>query len=125
MRLLAKGLNADDGGARHGRLRDATGGAVFSVGSISYPSSLLVDDGRVEGDGECAATFSSGLIVPAEQLDEVAQFFLIQVGHCPGGQTAAREADQVIRLPRQDSWLLIGLRGSRPDQDVDRGLRRL
>jgi len=43
-RLLAKGLNPDAGGAEivHYEV-DGTGGAVFSVGSITYVSCLLVD----------------------------------------------------------------------------------
>jgi hypothetical protein len=55
-KLLAKGLNPDNGGAEmvlhtcgqsgDVRPRDAAhaGGAVFSAGSICWPSSLLVDD---------------------------------------------------------------------------------
>jgi hypothetical protein len=45
-RLLAKGLNPDDGGAEM-VIREAIGdchGAVFNVGSITWVSSLLVDD---------------------------------------------------------------------------------
>jgi N,N-dimethylformamidase len=42
--LLAKGLNPDDGGAEIVLHETASGGAVFSVGSIVWPSSLLVDD---------------------------------------------------------------------------------
>jgi N,N-dimethylformamidase len=41
--LLAKGLNPDDGGAEMVCYELASGGAVFSVGSITYPASLLVD----------------------------------------------------------------------------------
>ena len=41
--LLAKGLNPDDGGAEIVFYRRRSGGAVFSVGSITYPASLLVD----------------------------------------------------------------------------------
>jgi hypothetical protein len=44
VRLLAKGLNPDNGGAEIVYFQTASGGAVFSVGSISYPSSILVDD---------------------------------------------------------------------------------
>jgi hypothetical protein len=44
VRLLAKGLNPDDGGAEMVYHKTSSGGEVFSVGSISYPSSLLVDD---------------------------------------------------------------------------------
>jgi N,N-dimethylformamidase len=41
--LLAKGLNPDDGGAEMVVYDTVSGGAVFSVGSITWPSSLLVD----------------------------------------------------------------------------------
>jgi len=44
-RLLAKGLNPDDGGAEMVRYETTSGGAVFSVGSIVWPASLLVDEG--------------------------------------------------------------------------------
>ncbi|MBI4531191.1 MAG: hypothetical protein HY709_06670 [Candidatus Latescibacteria bacterium] len=40
--LLAKGLNPDHGGAEIVSFQTTSGGAVFSVGSISYPSSILV-----------------------------------------------------------------------------------
>ncbi|HEY7310584.1 MAG TPA: carboxypeptidase-like regulatory domain-containing protein [Gemmataceae bacterium] len=43
-RLLAKGTNPDDGGAEMVHFDTPGGGAVFSVGSICYPSSLPVDD---------------------------------------------------------------------------------
>jgi hypothetical protein len=43
-RLLAKGLNPDDGGAHVVTFDTPRGGAVFSVGSISWVSSLPVDD---------------------------------------------------------------------------------
>jgi N,N-dimethylformamidase len=43
-RLLAKGLNPDDGGAEIVYHETDSGGAVFSVGSISYPCSLPVDE---------------------------------------------------------------------------------
>ena len=42
--LLAKGLNPDDGGGEIVYHETASGGAVFSVGSISYPCSLPADD---------------------------------------------------------------------------------
>jgi hypothetical protein len=42
-KLLAKGLNPDDGGAEMVFYETDGGGAVFSVGSITYPASLLVD----------------------------------------------------------------------------------
>jgi len=41
--LLAKGLNPDNGGAEM-TIYHAEKGAVFSVGSITWPASLLVDD---------------------------------------------------------------------------------
>jgi hypothetical protein len=43
-RLLAQGLNPDDGGAHLVHFDTARGGGVFSVGSISWVSSLPVDD---------------------------------------------------------------------------------
>jgi N,N-dimethylformamidase len=42
--LLAKGLNCDDGGAEIVHYETASGGAVFSVGSITYVPCLLVDE---------------------------------------------------------------------------------
>lgn len=42
--LLAKGLNPNGGGAEMVYYETPSGGAVFSVGSITYISSLLVDD---------------------------------------------------------------------------------
>lgn len=42
--LLAKGLNPDQGGAEMVQFDTPSGGAVFSVGSICWPSSLVVDD---------------------------------------------------------------------------------
>jgi hypothetical protein len=42
---LAKGLNPDDGGAEMVLFATPSGGAVFSVGSISYVASLPVDEG--------------------------------------------------------------------------------
>lgn len=41
--LLAKGLNKDDGGAELVYYETASGGAVFSAGSITWPAALLVD----------------------------------------------------------------------------------
>jgi hypothetical protein len=41
--LLAKGVNPEDGGAEIVYYELESSGAVFSVGSITYPSSLLVD----------------------------------------------------------------------------------
>src|SRR5262245_2781755 len=45
VKLLAKGLNPDDGGAEIVLFDTPGGGSVFSVGSICYPSSLPVDAG--------------------------------------------------------------------------------
>ena len=42
--LLAKGLNPDDGGGEIVYHETASGGAVFSAGSISYPCSLPADE---------------------------------------------------------------------------------
>lgn len=42
--LLAKGLNVDDGGAEMILFDTPHGGAVFSAGSITWPSCLPVDD---------------------------------------------------------------------------------
>jgi N,N-dimethylformamidase len=42
-RLLARGLNPDDGGAEMVIFETAGGGGVFSVGSINYVASLPVD----------------------------------------------------------------------------------
>jgi len=41
--LLAKGLNPDEGGGEIVHYQTDSGGAVFSVGSINWPSSVLVD----------------------------------------------------------------------------------
>lgn len=41
--LLAKGVNPEEGGAEMVCHETPSGGAVFSVGSITYPASLLVD----------------------------------------------------------------------------------
>jgi N,N-dimethylformamidase len=43
-RLLAKGLNPNEGGAEIVCYETASGGAVYSVGSITYAASLLVDE---------------------------------------------------------------------------------
>ena len=42
--LLAKGINPEEGGAEIVLHEPEGGGAVFSVGSISYPASILVDE---------------------------------------------------------------------------------
>ena len=40
---LAKGMNVDQGGAELAYYETASGGAVFSAGSIAWPSSILLD----------------------------------------------------------------------------------
>jgi hypothetical protein len=45
VRVLAKGLNPDDGGADLAYYETASGGAVFSAGSICWPASIVVDAG--------------------------------------------------------------------------------
>jgi hypothetical protein len=44
VRVLARGLNADNGGAEIVHFETPSGGAVFSAGSITYPCSLPVDE---------------------------------------------------------------------------------
>jgi len=44
VRLLAKGTNPESGGAEMAIYEAPGGGQVFSVGSITWPSSILVDD---------------------------------------------------------------------------------
>ena len=44
VRVVARGLNPDNGGAEITYYDTPSGGAVFSAGSITYPSSILVDD---------------------------------------------------------------------------------
>src|SRR5262249_40560592 len=41
---LAKGTNIDEGGAELTYYARPSGGAVFSAGSIAWPSAILVDD---------------------------------------------------------------------------------
>jgi hypothetical protein len=43
VQLLARGLNPDDGGAHLVYFDTPGGGAVFSAGSITYPTALLCD----------------------------------------------------------------------------------
>jgi hypothetical protein len=45
LQFLAKGLNPDNGGAEMVCFETPGGGAVFSTGSICYPSALPVDEG--------------------------------------------------------------------------------
>lgn len=42
--VLARGCNPDEGGAHMIYYETARGGAVFSVGSITFPTGLLIDD---------------------------------------------------------------------------------
>ena len=42
--LLARGENPDEGGAEVVWYETPSGGEVFSVGSVTWPASLLVDD---------------------------------------------------------------------------------
>ena len=42
--IIARGLNPDRGGAEIAYYETESGGAVFSVGSITYPASILVDE---------------------------------------------------------------------------------
>jgi hypothetical protein len=42
--LLAKGTNPDEGGAEMVHFEMPNGGQVFSVGSICYPASIVIDD---------------------------------------------------------------------------------
>jgi hypothetical protein len=44
VKVIAKGLNPDDGGAEMVSFDTAAGGSVFSVGSINYVASLPVDE---------------------------------------------------------------------------------
>lgn len=44
LRVLAKGTNCDNGGGEIVYFETASGGEVFSVGSITYPSALLIDE---------------------------------------------------------------------------------
>ena len=42
--IVARGLNPDQGGAEIVHYQTASGGAVYSAGSITYPASILVDE---------------------------------------------------------------------------------
>lgn len=44
VQMLAKGVNPDNGGAEIVLFDTPSNGAVFSVGSIAWNSSILVDD---------------------------------------------------------------------------------
>ena len=41
---LAKGTNVDEGGAELVYYETSSGGAVFSAGSIAWPSAILIDN---------------------------------------------------------------------------------
>lgn len=58
--LLAKGLNPDGGGAEVVYHETPGGGAVFSVGSIVWPSSLLVDAGVSQVTANVLRRFLAG-----------------------------------------------------------------
>jgi len=42
--IVARGMNPDNGGAEMVYYNTQSGGEVFSVGSITYPSSILIDE---------------------------------------------------------------------------------
>jgi hypothetical protein len=44
-RVIARGMNEENGGADMTIFETPAGGAVFSAGSICYPSSIVIDDG--------------------------------------------------------------------------------
>ena len=44
VKIFAKGTNIDDGGADLITYENESGGAVFSVGSITWPSAILIDN---------------------------------------------------------------------------------
>ena len=44
MHVVAKGMNPDEGGGEIVHFDTRSGGEVFSVGSITWPASILVDD---------------------------------------------------------------------------------
>ncbi|HET8627758.1 MAG TPA: N,N-dimethylformamidase beta subunit family domain-containing protein [Thermomicrobiales bacterium] len=58
--LLAKGVNPDEGGAEMVYYDLPNGGAVFSVGSITYPASLLVDERVSRVTANVLARFLAG-----------------------------------------------------------------
>ena len=45
VRVLARGQNPGNGGAEIVHFETPSGGEVFSVGSITWPASILVDEG--------------------------------------------------------------------------------
>ncbi len=56
---LAKGTNVDDGGAEMTYYETASGGALFSAGSIAWASSILVDDAVSQITANVLARFLS------------------------------------------------------------------
>ncbi len=52
---LAKGTNIDEGGAELVYYETPGGGAVFSAGSIAWPSAILVDDAGFADHGQCSS----------------------------------------------------------------------
>ena len=63
--LLAEGLNPDGGGAQMVTFETPSGGAVFSVGSICYPSSLPVDERISRITNNVLRRFLMGLLLMA------------------------------------------------------------
>ena len=59
---LAKGTNIDDGGAELVYYETASGGAVFSAGSIAWPSAILIDDACLTDHGQCVAGGSLAIL---------------------------------------------------------------
>ncbi|MGO9470774.1 MAG: N,N-dimethylformamidase beta subunit family domain-containing protein, partial [Isosphaeraceae bacterium] len=57
---LAKGTNVDDGGAEVVYYETESGGAVFSAGSIAWPSSILVDESVSRITGNVLRRFLKG-----------------------------------------------------------------
>jgi hypothetical protein len=60
-RLLAQGLNPDEGGAHLVHFETPGGGAVFSVGSISWVSSLPVDEPVAQITENAIRRFTEGM----------------------------------------------------------------
>ncbi len=59
---LAKGTNIDEGGAELAYYETPSGGAVFSVGSIAWPSAILVDDNVSRMTANVLRQFLSALV---------------------------------------------------------------
>lgn len=60
VRVLAKGLNANEGGAEIVHFDTPGGGEVFSVGSITWPACILVDDAVSKITANVIRRFSDG-----------------------------------------------------------------